>query len=445
MRLLLLSLILSLASSWTNGWVSDFTRGVSRLQIPTLDPAELRKLYPQRDLRGNGTLSVDNIHSMSYRCYGNGPLVALFLHGGPGAGCFPNHARFFSDQYTVVLLDQRGCGQSRPLGELRQNTLGDIVQDCEVLRRHLGIPRWDVVLGGSWGSTVAIALAQTYPNTIRTMVLRGVCLLRSKEVDWLFSSQGGAAKRFPSAWKTFADAVGSEGDHPRSVLHRHYRKLIAPRDEGERSLAAWSWMQWESWNSIAYKIPPSTNISDQNEVNSALNAWNVSSSPVAIHTPGQGWTLQDGYGATLSMPDLGDSQLPVTLRQGLDAGTTRELPFEPVPNLEIDVASGSVSLPVQAMLTCFYSCNEDYCRNYVDLLDAERLRRMASIPCIAIQGGMDSICPPDTALDLLEAWPQLELRIPLYAGHSMYDPFITNELVLATDRLAEYLINRKGA
>ena len=152
----------------------------------------LRGLYPPSTAYINGTIAVDEIHTLYYELHGRGgekerdpnnsketPIRnALFLHGGPGAGCFPNHARFFDPKkYRVVLFDQRGAGRSTPRGEIRQNTLLDIIYDCERLRFHLGIPRWDVVLGGSWDATVAVAYAQEFPNSLCSVVLRGVCLM----------------------------------------------------------------------------------------------------------------------------------------------------------------------------------------------------------------------------------------------------------------------------
>jgi len=116
-------------------------------------------------------------------------LTALFLHGGPGAGCNQNHVRFFSPELydTVILLDQRGCGKSVPLGETQNNTLELLVNDVERLRVHvLDDKPYDIILGGSWGCTLATAYAHSFPNKVNAMVLRGVCLFRPQEIDWLF-------------------------------------------------------------------------------------------------------------------------------------------------------------------------------------------------------------------------------------------------------------------
>ena len=224
----------------------------SKAPFPGIDSA--RELYPQwNPLFNNGRLKVDATHTLSYQILGkqktpgqespaksNGKkLVGLFLHGGPGAGCFPNHARFFDPEryYRVVLLDQRGCGKSTPTGCLTNNTLQDLVDDCERLKSHLQIPHWDVVLGGSWGTTVAIAYGQSYPESVRSIILRGVFLFRPQEIDWLFASTGGAAKQYPTVFQSFCEAVGVEfeaqegveksdkEEPPLAALHEHTRRL----------------------------------------------------------------------------------------------------------------------------------------------------------------------------------------------------------------------------
>jgi proline iminopeptidase len=167
-----------------------------QLSASRLDSGEkkLRLLYPPSEAYTNGRIQVDSIHNLYYEVHGmrdnssEPSLNALFLHGGPGAGCFPNHARFFDpERYRIVLLDQRGSGKSHIRGDARNNTLAHLVDDCETLRLELGISRWDVVLGGSWGATLAIGYAQSYPDAVGGIILRGVCLLRTREVDYLFS------------------------------------------------------------------------------------------------------------------------------------------------------------------------------------------------------------------------------------------------------------------
>ena len=201
------------------------------------DSTTLRKLHPawNESRVRHGSLCVDDVHKLSYRIYFSNDestastgAVGLFLHGGPGAGCFPNHARFFdpSRYRQVVLLDQRGCGKSQPTGCLTDNTLQDLVEDCESLKKHLQLKYWDVVLGGSWGTTIAICYCQQYPTSVRSLILRGVCLLRSQEIDWLFSKSGGAAKLYPERFEVFCQAVGvpadDDGTNNLEALHAYY-------------------------------------------------------------------------------------------------------------------------------------------------------------------------------------------------------------------------------
>ncbi|MFQ5467914.1 MAG: alpha/beta fold hydrolase, partial [Kiloniellaceae bacterium] len=109
---------------------------------------------------------------------------AVFLHGGPGSGAAPDHRRFFDPAaYRIVIFDQRGAGRSTPLGELTDNTTGDLVSDIEALREHLGIERW-LVFGGSWGSTLALAYAEAHPERVTGLVLRGIFVCRAEEIDW---------------------------------------------------------------------------------------------------------------------------------------------------------------------------------------------------------------------------------------------------------------------
>ena len=275
-------------SGSTSKSISETNKIISN---PPTTTTALRQLYPpwnETRIR-NGTLKVNNVHTLHYVIYygdSSSSLVGLFLHGGPGAGCFPNHARFFdSSRYSkVVLLDQRGCGQSTPTACVDDNTLHDLVEDCEKLRRHLELDWWDVVLGGSWGTTISLAYSQTYPNSVRSLILRGIFLLRSQEVDWLFSKSGGAARLYPERFQAFCQAVNDEveddGDNNENnnlkALHGYYQRLWAATNETERWNAARSWMQWEFFNSVAYKIPLNTNTSDRNATMEAIHTWKLS-------------------------------------------------------------------------------------------------------------------------------------------------------------------------
>lgn len=408
---------------------------------------KFRELYPPSEAYENGTLPVDSIHTLYYEVHGSKSATektALFLHGGPGAGCNPTHARFFNpEKYdTIVLLDQRGCGKSMPRGEVESNTLMHLIGDCESLRKHLNLKQWDVVLGGSWGSTLALAYAQEHPTSVKSMVLRGVCTLRTAEVDWLFTPQGGAAKKCPEAWNAFQGFVGlpnyrqqePESTTPdRTVLYEYYDHLFG-LNSTSRWNAAQAWLMYEAAVSSSFKEgsetarSPAVVVSDSNS---------------------DGWEYQD-LKCQILPADAGKVDPAIAsadLRQGLphseSADATNIKPLRPIEMTSDDFITaqgekfGNYSgLPAMPMLTCYYSVNNRYAMNQFDLLGHKRIDRIRHIPCIAVQGGKDPICPPDTALDLNEVWPEMELRIPLLAGHSMYHPEVTHELIQATDRLA---------
>ena len=208
-----------------------------------------RALYPEIEPFHRGTLQVSSLHCIYYEQSGNPegkPVV--FLHGGPGGGTDPKQRRFFDpDAYRIVLFDQRGCGKSTPHAELRENTTWDLVADIEKLRAHLGIERWQV-FGGSWGSTLALAYAQTHPKRVSELVLRGIFLLRRSELLWFY--QDGASALFPDAWEHFLAPIpaAERGD----LMRAYYRRLTGD-DEVVRREAARAWSVWEA--STSFLIP----------------------------------------------------------------------------------------------------------------------------------------------------------------------------------------------
>ena len=149
------------------------------------------RLYPQPPLVSEGMLEVSDLHTVAWYEYGNPEgKPALFVHGGPGGGTAPMNARYFDpDAYRVVLVDQRGCGRSTPPAELEDNTTWDLVDDFERVREMLGIEKW-LVFGGSWGSTLSLAYAITHPERVTELVLRGIFLLRKKELDFFYEGKG---------------------------------------------------------------------------------------------------------------------------------------------------------------------------------------------------------------------------------------------------------------
>lgn len=204
------------------------------------DSAHRTDLYPPIEPYISGMLDLDGRHLMYWEQSGNPKGVpVLFLHGGPGAGSTPAHRRFFDPRhYRVVIYDQRGAGRSTPHGELRDNATPHLVEDIEALRRHLGVDSW-LVFGGSWGSTLALAYAETHPARCRALVLRGIFLCRPLEIDWFLY---GLRHVFPEAWRAFAGFLpeAERGD----LLASYYRRLTNP-DPAVHMPAARAWSSYE--------------------------------------------------------------------------------------------------------------------------------------------------------------------------------------------------------
>ena len=186
-------------------------------------------------------LSVGDGHSIYFeRCGKAGGAPAIFLHGGPGGGCWPDHRRLFDpDIYDTLLFDQRGCGRSTPHAELEANTTWHLVADMERLRERVGVDRW-LVTGGSWGSTLALAYAETYPERVSALVLRGVYTLTKAELNWYY--QYGVSEIFPDKWERFLAPIpeGERGD-----MIAAYRKRLTSDDPAVRLEAATAWSVWE--------------------------------------------------------------------------------------------------------------------------------------------------------------------------------------------------------
>ncbi|MDQ7074531.1 MAG: prolyl aminopeptidase [Gammaproteobacteria bacterium] len=191
------------------------------------------------------SLPVGGDHILHLREYGRADgIPVLFLHGGPGAGCEAFHARFFDpDVYRIILFDQRGCGLSAPHASLHANTTWDLVGDIEQIRRHLKIESW-LVFGGSWGSTLALAYAQTHPERVLGLILRGIFLCRQKDIHWFY--QEGASRVFPEFWRDFIAPIPVE---ERGDLLAAYHKRLFSKDEVARMAAAKAWSVWEGCSS----------------------------------------------------------------------------------------------------------------------------------------------------------------------------------------------------
>jgi len=206
----------------------------------------LRALYPASTVRASGYLRVSALHEIYWEESGNpNGKPAVFLHGGPGAGADSRAQRFFDPAaYRIVVFDQRGCGRSRPHASLVDNTTWHLVSDIEQLREHLGIERW-LVFGGSWGSTLALAYAQTHPQQVSELVLRGIFLLRRWELEWFY--QQGASAIYPERFAAYMAAIPPAERH--DLIAAFYRRLISS-DKSEQLHAARAWSIWEASTSF---------------------------------------------------------------------------------------------------------------------------------------------------------------------------------------------------
>ncbi len=216
----------------------------------------MRELYPPIEPFASERLRVSDVHELYIEQSGrpDGQPV-IFLHGGPGAATSASQRRFFDPQtYRIVLFDQRGCGKSTPSADLTDNTTWELVADVERIREHLGIDRW-LVFGGSWGSCLALAYAETHPERVTGLVLRGIFMLRPHEIRWFY--QEGASFVFPELWETFLAPIPVEerGD----LLTAYHRRLTGP-DPGARAACAQAWSNWEA--STINMLPNAQTVAD---------------------------------------------------------------------------------------------------------------------------------------------------------------------------------------
>ncbi len=312
-----------------------------------------RGLYPAIEPYRHGMLESGHGHQLYWEECGNPrgkPVV--FLHGGPGAGCDTRARRFFDPaRYRIVLFDQRGCGRSIPHASLDHNTTWELVADIEKLRQQLGIERWQV-FGGSWGSTLALAYAETHPGAVTELVLRGIFLLRQRELHWFY--QEGASALYPDRWEDYLAPIpaAERGD----LINSFYRRLTGA-DRAAALAAARAWAVWEG--STSYLL------TDDDHV----RHWGEDAFALAV-----------------------------------------------------------------ARIECHYFVNRGFLKSESQLLDD--VGRIRHIPAVIVQGRHDVVCPMFTAWDLHRAWPEAEFRVVGDAGHSAFEPGITDELLRATDRYA---------
>jgi proline iminopeptidase len=318
-----------------------------------MNASDRRGLYPAIEPSRQGYLSVGDGHEVYWEECGNSAGKAVvFLHGGPGAGSDAKARRFFDPaRYRIFLFDQRGCGRSRPHASLEHNTTWHLVADIERLRTLFGVERWQV-FGGSWGSTLALAYAQAHPGRVTELVLRGIFLLRKRELDWFY--QEGASYLYPDRWEEYVAPIPLE---ERGDLVRAFYRRLTGSDPAVAQAAARAWAVWEGASS--YLLTDDDNV----------RRWGEDEFALAV-----------------------------------------------------------------ARIECHYFVNGGFMTQENQLL--EGIASIRRIPAVIVQGRHDVVCPMYTAWDLHRAWPEAELQIIGDAGHSAFEPGITDALVRATDRFA---------
>ncbi len=198
----------------------------------------------QKKLFNQQKIEVSKLHTIDVREYGNPEgIPVVVLHGGPGGGCVDSYTEFFNlDHWRVVMFDQRGCGKSTPFAELKENTTWDLIDDIEKIRDLLNIKEWHV-FGGSWGSTLSLSYACSFPDRCRSLILRGIFLCRQKELDWFYEKDGGASCMYPDAHQKFYQVVE---DVPGKNIFEKYYSLLTHSDQSIRHNAAKAWSVWEA-------------------------------------------------------------------------------------------------------------------------------------------------------------------------------------------------------
>ncbi len=213
-------------------------------------------LYPELDFYHNDWLKVTDSHQIYFEECGNPqgkPVV--FLHGGPGSGCNPSQRRFFDPKYyRIILLDQRGCGRSKPLGNTTNNTTSDLVADIEALRMHLNIGKW-LVFGGSWGSTLALAYTIKHQDAVQGLILRGIFLSRQSELDWFL---GEVKHFFPENWQQLVNYLPA---HLQLNVFSAYYDLVFSDDTNSNVAAS---RQWNAFESSILRLMPAQPATESN-------------------------------------------------------------------------------------------------------------------------------------------------------------------------------------
>ena len=202
----------------------------------------MKQLYPKIEPYNQFDLKVSDLHTIHVEESGNiNGKPVIFLHGGPGGGIEPVYRQYFDpEKWRIIVFDQRGCGQSTPHAELQENTTWDLIADIEKIRQYLEIDKW-VVFGGSWGSTLSLSYAITHPDRCKALVLRGIFMIRKKEINWFY--QDGTSNIYPDAWEHYLRPIPEDERH--DLVAAYYKRLTS-NDDSVRIEAAKAWSIWEA-------------------------------------------------------------------------------------------------------------------------------------------------------------------------------------------------------
>jgi proline iminopeptidase len=221
----------------------------------------MKTLYPEINPNHIFYLKTGSQHSVYVEESGNPEgIPVIFLHGGPCSGTKPDHRRFFDpERYRIILFDQRGCGQSKPFGEIERNTTQDLIDDMERIREHLSISRW-LVFGGSWGAALGLLYAQQHPGRVLGMILRGVFLARQTDMDWFLKN--GAGRIYPEQWQRLYESIPSRD---RVNLLQGLCHAISGEDEIARRRVAREWSAWGGQVALgnAFQVDENSHVGEQ--------------------------------------------------------------------------------------------------------------------------------------------------------------------------------------
>jgi len=358
-------------------------------------------LYPPLDPYASGLLDMGDGHRIYFeQCGLPTGLPIVFLHGGPGSSCSPGHRRFFDPTvFRVILFDQRGCGRSTPLGELRHNTSAHLVADIDALRQHVGVARW-LVMGGSWGAGLGLAYAAAHAPACLGLLLRGVFLGRAADVDWFFN---GVRQFLPDAWEQLARSTrGRPG---------------TPHELGQRKVLG----EFEVFDKLG--------VVNRLEVQSNLDAQN---NQHALGEPGATPTdVLTRLAAALHSPQHSTALAAALAWEAWEqsVSTHRHVPAR---------TECADALEVQRLLAKYRLQNHYVSQGcfWGDTSLLQRITSLGNLPVALLHGRQDWVCRPQAAWDVHACLPQSRLRWVDDGNHNPFAPDMAQALVEALTHFA---------